>query len=558
MNLLHLLLRKATALPIAAILLTAGSAFAQSNTQIIVTSGDAAPDGNGTFFFLDLPLLNDAGQVAFNGTITYTINEQFFLEAGIFRGDAVTPLLQLARVNTAVPAGWAGSAFTSFGDIAINSAGQVVVESSDSSGSGIFRTDGVTATTISYTGQNVPGGGTFTGFSQYNINELGQVVFQASTNPTADRVLAVGDGVSTTVFAREGQASPSGGGTFVYLEGATINDAGQVAFRAALEMSLTERGLYRAEDSTVTLLARYGDAVPVTDGAQAGSNGTFNDFRGFKMNSSGLVVFGATLIGASDGSGIFSHDGSPEGLTQVVLGGDDAPDGNGTLGGFSAPALNNAGQIAFRSYFMANTSGGTTDDEGIFRSDGETVLQVAREGQAAPDSNGAFSSFEDPALNSSGQIAFLATLTGTAGGSADDSGLYLFDDTLGLIRVAREGDALLGSTITQLAFNDGNELDDNKPGGLNDSAQVAYRFILADGRAGIALWSLSGTTTPPDTGNPTAQPSANPNTALIASLTNKVKKLKKKFKNAKSKRQVAKAKKFKAQIKKLKKKLKAL
>ena len=57
---------------------------------------------------------------------------------------------------------------------------------------------------------------------------------------------------------------------------------------------------------------------------------------------------------------------------------------------------------------LNGTSGGSTDNSGIFRGSGGNITQIARRGQAAPDANGTFSSFGRPMLNNSGDVAFWA------------------------------------------------------------------------------------------------------------------------------------------------------
>jgi hypothetical protein len=57
---------------------------------------------------------------------------------------------------------------------------------------------------------------------------------------------------------------------------------------------------------------------------------------------------------------------------------------------------------------------------------------------------------------------------------------------MGLLTVARAGDAYLGSTIVGLAFNEGEPVT-HEGSGLNDRGEVAYRFTLEDGRQGIAV-----------------------------------------------------------------------
>jgi hypothetical protein len=108
-----------------------------------------------------------------------------------------------------------------------------------------------------------------------------------------------------------------------------------------------------------------------------------------------------------------------------------------------------------------------------------------------PDFDGTFTFyFSDPMINAAGQVAFMAFTTGTSGTPYNVRGIYLYDDDRGLISVAHEGDSMLGSTITLLEFSNGYFGSFRQQQGLNDRGQVTYRFRLADGRSGIALWSM--------------------------------------------------------------------
>ena len=61
------------------------------------------------------------------------------------------------------------------------------------------------------------------------------------------------------------------------------------------------------------------------------------------------------------------------------------------------------------------------------------------------------------------------------------------DEMLGeLIRVVREGEPFVGSTIKSLSFNT-STVGGN---GLNNHGQSAYGFLLADGRSGIAVATI--------------------------------------------------------------------
>jgi hypothetical protein len=217
-----------------------------------------------------------------------------------------------------------------------------------------------------------------------------------------------------------------------------------------------------------------------------------------ELNDLGQAAFFAdfrnTIGGFSDDNGILRADATS--LVNIARTGQMAPDGNGAFvsftrfGIFAPETLNNLGQVAFGAH-LTGTTGGNSDDYGIFRSDGATMVQVVRKGQAAPDGNGLFSGIFRPALTDAGQVAFRAILTGTSGGTSDNTGVFLFDDVLGILQVARTGDAFLGSTITYLEFAPP-EGAGEKYSGLNKGGvpRVAYFFRLADSREGIAIWTL--------------------------------------------------------------------
>lgn len=201
-----------------------------------------------------------------------------------------------------------------------------------------------------------------------------------------------------------------------------------------------------------------------------------------------------------DSEGIFLWDKGV--LKEVVRTGQTSPDGNGQFDGvvnILMPVLNNSGQVVFVAP-LNDTIGGSLDDAGIFRFDGTSLTQIVRNGQPAPDGNGRFSmdtpSFDyfNPALNDLGQIAFAARLAGTAGGSSDDEGIFFWDESLGLIQVAREGDAFMGSRFS--TFGSTFAAIDREPSltGINNRGEIAFKFRLADRSQGIAVWSVSSHT----------------------------------------------------------------
>jgi hypothetical protein len=121
---------------------------------------------------------------------------------------------------------------------------------------------------------------------------------------------------------------------------------------------------------------------------------------------------------------------------------------------------------------------------------------VAFEDTATPVAGKYFRTFYSDAavLSDSGQLAFLAELSDTANGVAAGKGLFFYDPVSGLQQIARTGDAIQGSTITNVYFNGATNSTttvspDTSLSGLNNAGRVAFSFTLANGNDGMAIWS---------------------------------------------------------------------
>jgi hypothetical protein len=263
-----------------------------------------------------------------------------------------------------------------------------------------------------------------------------------------------------------------------------INESGQVAFRAAL-VGAPATSLLRSDGSTITKLVDYGQASPRGDGIVL-------TMPSFAFNNPGQAAFFTyDAVDPNDSNtfrhGVFRADGNA--LYEVARAGDPVPGGNGTFNSFYTglsadnvkPVLNDVGQIAFMSY-VSGSAGGASDDQALILSgsDGATLQLITREGQSAVNGNGSvgFPAISLTSLNDLGQIAYRVMYTNTSGGASDD-GAILFWTGDHTITVAREGQPLFSSQITGL-------------GGfqLNNAGQIAFKFSLADGRSGIALWAV--------------------------------------------------------------------
>ncbi|MBE3100271.1 MAG: PEP-CTERM sorting domain-containing protein [Planctomycetes bacterium] len=481
----------ARAAAVAAALLLGAAAAAQAETKTIVLTGQSAPGtGGGTFGYVSDPALNASGQAAFQAYLTGTSDGSTY---GIFSADGSTTTA-IARQLGSAP-GTGGGTFTQIGNYpALNASGQAafctgLTGTSDGSTQGIFRGDGSALTAIARQKWAAPGtgGGTFSYFSASPaLNASGQAAFWAALTGTTDGSnygIFRGSSGTPTAIARDKWAAPgTGGGTFSStFSDPALNASGQAAFQAGLTGTSdgSTGGIFRGDGSTTTAIAREKWAAPGTGG------GTFAYLSYPALNASGQAAFYAELTGTSDGSsvGLFRGDGS----TTVAIAREKwaAPGtGGGTFWYFSSAALNASGQAAFYAS-LTGTSDGST--QGIFRGDGSTLTAIARQKWAAPGTGGGtFSSFGSPALNASGQAAFYADLTGTAGGTADNVGIFLADEQERIVAV-RKGDALEGSTVTAVGILGG--LDAGGRSGLNDYGQVAYYAHLADGHYGVFLFT---------------------------------------------------------------------
>lgn len=146
------------------------------------------------------------------------------------------------------------------------------------------------------------------------------------------------------------------------------------------------------------------------------------------------------------------------------------PDGNGTIQGLSAPAINNHSQVAFRAY-----AGNTTSNASFFAVCVRDRLQIditqlARERNTAPVDISRYDSLGGPyisdlALNEGGTVFFWAALASTPLGNFDDTAIFRGSSANGSVySIFREGDLEAGKAWdhinfqAQLAVNDFGQL----------------------------------------------------------------------------------------------------
>lgn len=349
----------------------------------------------------------------------------------------------------------------------------------------LYLADTSGLTGVARNGEPAPGGGIFRDFPQtIGVNDQAEVAFVGRTAESPDDEFGDTEGYylggeeGIDVLVLEGDAAPGGGTIFKlcipgFLDCAYRydgpNESGQITFVAALTNIDNNRALYIADSSGITLLARKGDPVP-------GGNGVFEDFFDpAGPNENGQVAFIGRISGSSggesDNEGIYLVDES--GVTELAREGNPVPGGNGVFGNFQIlSGINESGQAAFSAH-LDGTSGGERDNEAIYLSNDDGLTELVRKGESVPGGGGGIidSEFYPRGPNENGQVAFGA---GIRSGDEDvpiDSALFLAGPS-GITTLIRHGDPGPGGVGKFAQFG---------LAGLNDSGQVIFRSRLFQG-----------------------------------------------------------------------------
>ena len=385
-----------------------------------------------------------------------------------------------------VAPGTGGSLYESFDAPAVNDAGDVAFLASYTAPplvTGLFLIDsGGSDQPVALEASVAPGtsGGTFSGVHDPAINDSSQVAFHAFVS---------GGSVGEGIFVWEGpgllsarvlpaQTAPgTGGGAYLSLSNVgSLDSIGAVSFAASITGGTASWGVFVASDSTTTARALSGQSAPGTGG------GSYFDFGAPALNDAGDIAFFADyLVGPDLFQGLFAIDSVGAG-TALALEGQTAPaSGGGTYSGsFGNPVLNDAGMGAF----IGSVSGGSTPG-GLFRFDAMgNVTAGALFGDAAPGSHGGtFAGFGPPAIDEAGEITFFASIDGGTGGS----GIFLVNGLGGVSLVVRSGTPAPGT-------GGGSYGDPVGPMQHDTSGLVAFEAPVVEGATTEGLFALSTAT----------------------------------------------------------------
>jgi len=527
----------------------------QSDAQVVAVSGGAVPGLTGATFVasatFDTPVVDANGDVMFRaqfvgGGATSSNDRAYFhgspssLAFLARAGDQAPGLPSGITLNSTT----GGSGLTSI--CRISPAGHALFVSSiwnggvtSSNDTALFAGQLGNLTVLAREGDPAPGtvGATFsTNFaSTTTFVTTGALGANASGQYLIKSLLAGGDVSGSTnndgwwvgpagalqLLVRKGEVMPGPGGFALgTLVGpaqnfAKLNGAGQVLWEAQytstvgspLPTSNDNQVLYLSTVGNHVVIAREGNAVPGLGGSIFyGASGGISTFgaTGTSLDASGNVLFKTDLRGSvttDDDQAVLycPFGGSPS----VVFRENDA-----------APGLVNAQFAAtFNSTLQMNDSGRfvivatlrgtgvtTANDgslwSGIATTAGGALQCIAREGDVAVGTAAAtYGSFSTNVLgfNNADQLVFQVSLVGgDVATGVNDSALYAWTPTGGLVLLSRKGDSmpqLGGAAVTAWSFfqND-NGATSNL--GFNQSGRLALRLSLGTATQAIVVFDL--------------------------------------------------------------------
>ena len=345
-------------------------------------------------------------------------------------------LRPLARTGDAVPG---GGRFDRFGQEAlpivapVNARGDVAFFATLTRGGsdeGIFLQRAGRLVTVAREGDRVAGVGRLSGFGKHptpTLNDAGSVAFAAAVagGRAVEGIFAWSTGRLRAVATTGSPAPGMPSSVLAGVDAPTINARGDVVFLATVR---------RGRESIEAILASRGGVLRkvVAQGDPAPAGGTFAAFGPPAVNAGGQVAFAAVVEGKAVPGGLFVATGDR--IQMVVAAGEDTPIG-GIFAKFSERiGLNDAGVIAFHGMLKF-----APVEAAIFVVESGRTRAISRLGDPAPG-GGTIAHFGLwPAVGSTGAVAFAASIE-----SGSTSVAILLADATGLTQIVAVGDTLPG------------------------------------------------------------------------------------------------------------------
>ncbi|MCA9258995.1 MAG: hypothetical protein KDA61_07335 [Planctomycetales bacterium] len=492
------------------------------DVRTVAIRGAAAPSrGTDAYVFssyLSLPVINNAGQVAFSGDL-YRIDSLTGTRRAVLTEGGGDGLRLAALAKEQAPGDAAGVAFSTFYETSLSDAGQTTFtgllrnfESFEGFGVGIWTEQQGELRPVVRTGDVLPSierrfeseDVSISGSFGPQVNGLGQVAVKSTLASGGTVILSEAGGNGLSAVVRDGDPAP---GTkeearFFRVGGAYSNDGASLVVEAQLDETASfDQGIWSDTGGGMRLVARQGDQPPQTEPGES-----YRRLMGATINNRGQTAFLAwvTKVDAEPyiDYAIF-RELEPGDLHLLARSGSAALplDADVNFGELEQPLLNDRGQAVFKGA-LVGTGVDETNGSGIWRDSVEDGLSlVVRTGDQAPDLDEgvAFHLLADPLLNERGHIAFVASLRGPNIDHTNDYAIFAEDPIGDLRLVAREGDVIDVSsdphtpdirtlrTLGRAGGREGELTNDivGTLGAFNDLGQLAFLTTFTDGAPGI-------------------------------------------------------------------------
>jgi len=388
------------------VLLIAPAARAGFPCESVAIRGDLDPAGDPfTNKFDERVGVNAAGDVVFVGRAGKKQQALYLYEDG-------GPSTIVAADGQVAPGGATFMRFgkSAFGDVSINTAGDVAFFAKLSVGEGIFIRDGGVLKKIAQTGDASPGGGTFRTFpSVSQLNDVFGVSFVATVDGGPSGLFAY-----TTASAS--LAGPLLTTSDVDTDGHPFCEVQEVGYSDGVLAVIATAGIpdcnspvqtvYFVSTPTIVFpLARVGGATP--------AGGVYTSFENSPETSTTGVSFAARVGGSPDTSeGIFFWNGTT--VSTVTKTGDIAPVVGGQLKKLGGQHQQTLGNEIYARFFLRRSVTG----QATFRYGGTPVVAQAKSDVPPNPPFGAGASYRaigEPAVDENGSfVAFYARVRDAA------------------------------------------------------------------------------------------------------------------------------------------------
>jgi len=492
----------ATLLAVLLCVKAASAAAFASHTTVALTGQHApgTPAGVSYASANDHVVVNGAGQIAYwtslSGSGVVPANNQ-----AVFSGFFASPQL-VARSGDPAP-GMPGSNYTNVANPALGDDGNVAFTISSGSFTAIFGGAAASPQLVANAGDPAPGtlaGVNYLNFQRPLVNDAAQVTYftvltGAGVTSSNNQALYAGPFSSPQLVARTGDPAPGmpagvNYSLFSSLGERTLNDTGRIAFHAGLTgagvTTANNEAIYAGPLASPQPVARAGDAAP---GMPVGVN--YSTLSEVRLNDGGQVAYtaGLTGTGVTSTNNVAVYAGSAASPQIVARTGDAAP---GTAVGVTysslgTPALGESSRVAFTAS-LTGENVTSANDAAMYAGNVISPQLVLREGDPAPGTVQKFSTFNTPAMNDAGQLAFTGDLDSTD--SFAKRYLYGLDPQLGPILIARDGSPFdVGGGVMRTIALQGIDFEegygDDSRTGLSNDGIVAFKLTFTDGSTGI-------------------------------------------------------------------------